>query len=144
MFDAARNLTQEFPAAPASQGHRRRCCARVIYPLMLLLLTPLAAAAATAITSVRVWPAQDYTRVTFESTTPITHQLLLLKNPDRLALDLVLAHGERRQFTPLQKLEPRLKSVHAVDLSPAVQSSANHRSAPLMAGYGITRARSDC
>jgi N-acetylmuramoyl-L-alanine amidase len=38
--------------------------------------------------AVRIWPAQDYTRVTIESGQPIRHSLLLLKNPERLALDL--------------------------------------------------------
>ena len=40
------------------------------------------------VTSTRVWPAQDYTRITLESAAPIEHQLMLLKNPDRLVLDL--------------------------------------------------------
>jgi len=35
-----------------------------------------------------MWPAQDYTRVTLESGEPLKHSLLLLKNPERLALDL--------------------------------------------------------
>lgn len=35
-----------------------------------------------------MWPAQDYTRVTLESGEPLKHSLLLLKSPDRLALDL--------------------------------------------------------
>ncbi len=35
-----------------------------------------------------MWPAQDYTRVTLESGEPLKHSLLLLKNPDRLVLDL--------------------------------------------------------
>jgi len=38
--------------------------------------------------AVRIWPAQDYTRVTIESDQPLRHSLLLLKNPERLALDL--------------------------------------------------------
>ncbi|HEY7674314.1 MAG TPA: N-acetylmuramoyl-L-alanine amidase [Burkholderiales bacterium] len=38
--------------------------------------------------AVRIWPAQDYTRVTIESGQPLRHSLLLLKNPERLALDL--------------------------------------------------------
>ena len=38
--------------------------------------------------AVRIWPAQDYTRVTIESDHPLRHSLLLLKNPERLALDL--------------------------------------------------------
>jgi len=40
------------------------------------------------VTSTRVWPAQDYTRITLESAAPIKHQLLLLKDPERLVLDL--------------------------------------------------------
>ena len=38
--------------------------------------------------AVRIWPAQDYTRVTIESGQALKHSLLLLKNPERLALDL--------------------------------------------------------
>ena len=53
-----------------------------------LLLLPAAASAATALTSARIWPAQDYTRVTLESAAPLQFQLLTLKNPDRLALDV--------------------------------------------------------
>ena len=53
-----------------------------------LLLLPAAASAATALTSARIWPAQDYTRVTLESAAPLQFQLLMLKNPDRLALDV--------------------------------------------------------
>ena len=35
-----------------------------------------------------MWPAQDYTRVTLESRTPIQHSLFGLENPERLVLDL--------------------------------------------------------
>ena len=38
--------------------------------------------------SARVWPAQEYTRVIVESSAPIPHQVLALRNPDRLVLDL--------------------------------------------------------
>ena len=38
--------------------------------------------------AVRIWPAQDYTRVTLESKAAIPHTLLAVKNPDRLVLDL--------------------------------------------------------
>ncbi len=38
--------------------------------------------------AVRVWPAQDYTRVTLESDKPLRHSLLVVRNPDRLVLDL--------------------------------------------------------
>jgi len=58
----------------------------------LLLLAFAAAAgsvgAAERVSAVRVWPAQDYTRITIEAGQPIRHELLLVKNPDRLVLDL--------------------------------------------------------
>ena len=38
--------------------------------------------------SARLWPAREYTRVTLESSVPIAHDLLQVKNPDRLVLDL--------------------------------------------------------
>lgn len=40
------------------------------------------------ITSSRVWPAADYTRITLETSAPVQHRLLTLKNPERLVLDL--------------------------------------------------------
>ena len=47
-----------------------------------------ALAAEVQIAATRVWPAADYTRVTLESPQPIRHQMLSLKNPERLVLDL--------------------------------------------------------
>jgi N-acetylmuramoyl-L-alanine amidase len=58
---------------------------------LLLLACALgvdAASAAERIAALRVWPAQDYTRITIEANEPIRHELLLVKNPERLVLDL--------------------------------------------------------
>ena len=49
---------------------------------------PSAFAAEALVTSTRVWPAPDYTRVTIESQQPVRHTLFSLDNPDRLVLDL--------------------------------------------------------
>src|SRR5258706_9837307 len=57
-----------------------------LLPIMLALSAP--APAATQVTSTRVWPAQDYTRIALETAAPLRHQLLQLKNPDRVVLDL--------------------------------------------------------
>ena len=51
-----------------------------------------------ALKAVRVWPAQDYTRVTLESDKPLRHSLLLVRNPERLVLDL-----ENVDFPSLQQ-----------------------------------------
>lgn len=54
----------------------------------LTLPDPGSALAATQITSTRVWPAQDYTRVTLETPAPVRYTLFSLKHPERLVLDL--------------------------------------------------------
>jgi N-acetylmuramoyl-L-alanine amidase len=46
------------------------------------------AQAAIAISAVRVWPAQDYTRITIESSKAIRYNQFSIKNPDRLVIDL--------------------------------------------------------
>lgn len=62
--------------------------------LLLLLWLPQAEAAVT-ISSTRLWPAQDYTRLTLESSRPISYNMFTLGNPDRLVVDLtdVELHG---------------------------------------------------
>lgn len=56
--------------------------------LIFPLFSALPADAAIQVSSARVWPAQDYTRLTLESAAPITHNLFTIKNPERLVLDL--------------------------------------------------------
>jgi N-acetylmuramoyl-L-alanine amidase len=66
---------------------RRRLCQWLLLPAAQLMV-PRAWADAGRIASARMWPAQEYTRVILESPAPIEHALLVLKNPDRLVLDL--------------------------------------------------------
>ncbi len=59
--------------------------------LTLLVSRVSAGAGATAgssILAVRVWPARDYTRVTLEHDQAIKYSHLLVKDPDRMVLDL--------------------------------------------------------
>ena len=44
--------------------------------------------AANVVTATRVWPADDYTRVTFEAAKPLKYQTFTLKNPERLVVDI--------------------------------------------------------
>jgi len=57
---------------------------------LTLLVTPLARAAAGKPTflAVRVWPAEDYTRVTLELDAPVRFSHFILEDPDRLVLDI--------------------------------------------------------
>ncbi len=55
--------------------------------LALIAAAPSLSAAETIVAS-RVWPAQEYTRVTLESARPIKHQFFFVTNPERLVVDL--------------------------------------------------------
>ena len=58
------------------------------FALFLSQFFVAAARAADPVRAVRIWPSQDYTRITLESRQPIRHSLLVVKNPERLVLDL--------------------------------------------------------
>jgi len=61
----------------------------VLAMVMTLAPAPAAAPAPVAqVTAVRIWPAPDSTRVTFESPRPITWRLFLVRDPDRVVLEL--------------------------------------------------------
>lgn len=66
---------------------RRRAFRWLMLPAAQWAL-PCAWAEAARIASARVWPAQEYTRVIFESPAPIEHQLVVLRDPNRVVLDL--------------------------------------------------------
>lgn len=63
----------------------RRALARAIAAALLL---GAVAQAHAQVFATRVWPARDYTRVTFESREALDYSLFSLKDPDRLVLDL--------------------------------------------------------
>ncbi len=52
---------------------------------MLLAAAPVLAAGLLAS---RVWPAEEYTRVTLEAARPVKHQFFFVKDPERLVVDL--------------------------------------------------------
>ena len=65
-----------------------RLSRRALLAAGLLTLLQGPGFAATQIGSVRVWPAQEYTRLTLESDAPIVHNIFTVGTPARLVLDL--------------------------------------------------------
>jgi len=53
-----------------------------------LLLTEIDIAWGAKIMGVRIWPSEDYTRITLESDTPLPITQQILTNPDRLVVDV--------------------------------------------------------
>lgn len=66
--------------------------------VVFVLVCSSMAWAASKVVATRVWPAQDYTRITLESAQPLQYNMQLLKNPSRLVLDLKGA-----ELTPVLK-----------------------------------------
>ena len=59
-----------------------------IFSILWMILGSAQAQPSIAISAVRVWPAQDYTRITIESNRAIQYKQFTIKNPDRLVIDL--------------------------------------------------------
>ena len=92
----------------------------------LTLLVSKVSAGATAIGSilaVRVWPARDYTRVTLEHDQPIRYSHLLVKDPERLVVDLEgVEFNSVLQMLPSKILDsdPYIKLIRAGRNKPGV------------------------
>jgi len=98
-----------------------RLAAKLI-TLFLLLWLPHAQAS-IAISSARVWPAQEYTRLTLESKQPIHYNLFTVKNPERLVIDLeeVELHGVLDELAAkIGNDNPHIKSVRVARFKPGV------------------------
>jgi N-acetylmuramoyl-L-alanine amidase len=94
---------------------RRRVCQWLLLPAGQLLLPGLSSAATVA--SARIWPAQEYTRLIIESPSPIAHQMILLKDPQRLVLDLEGVEPDGELGELVQRLRPNDPHIQSIRLS---------------------------
>lgn len=79
-------------------AHKQSIIHLGILLLLLCACLPQAVMAADAVIATRVWPAQDYTRITLESSKPFTYKMQVIENPDRVVLDI-----ENIELSPLMK-----------------------------------------
>ena len=99
---------------------RRRVCQWLLLPA--LPWWTVAAHAAT-VAAARLWPAQEYTRLILESSSALPHQMLAIKNPERLVLDLedVEFTNEIAQLAQrLQPSDPYIQSIRVARFKPGV------------------------
>ncbi|MCW5663045.1 MAG: N-acetylmuramoyl-L-alanine amidase [Piscinibacter sp.] len=61
---------------------------RQLFGTLALLLGPTQIVRGATILAVRVWPAEEYTRVTIESDAPLAEKHFLAENPYRLVIDI--------------------------------------------------------
>ena len=91
--------------------------------LLILCWLPQQACAAVAVSAARIWPAQDYTRLTLESRQAIRHNMFTLSDPERLVIDLEdVELGD--MLNGLTKLvgedDPYIRSVRVGQFKPGV------------------------
>ena len=123
---------------------RRRALSWMLLPAAGLVV-PAAWASAARIASARVWPAQEYTRLILEGPTPIAHQLLLLKDPHRIVLDLdgVELGPELAQLPSRVQAERSLHRRHPLRAEGPRRAARGHR--PARRGDAATlRAEAGC
>src|SRR3569833_3270461 len=90
--------------------------------LLLSVFAPLPAHA-SQILAVRVWPAEDYTRVTLENDSDLKTTHFLIKNPDRLVVDiegLELNSTLKELVAKIQPNDPYIKQVRVGQTRPNV------------------------
>jgi N-acetylmuramoyl-L-alanine amidase len=100
---------------------RRRVCRWLLLPAVPWWW--IQSANAATIASARLWPAQEYTRLILESSSAVSHQMLPMKNPERLVLDLedveltgdIATLGER-----LQPNDPYIRAIRVARFKPGV------------------------
>lgn len=108
-------------AAPQSPS-RRRTFLQAGGTLLLSVLLPQTAHAAR-ILAVRVWPAEDYTRVTLENDSELKTTHFMVKNPDRLVVDiegLELNATLKELVAKIQSNDPYIRQVRVGQNKPTV------------------------
>ncbi|OGT76347.1 MAG: hypothetical protein A3I78_00570 [Gammaproteobacteria bacterium RIFCSPLOWO2_02_FULL_56_15] len=66
-----------------------------------LLVAPELWAQPVTIENVRIWAAPDHTRIVFDVSAPVEHQLSMMEDPYRLVIDLKNARNRREQAQPV-------------------------------------------
>ncbi len=96
---------------------------RALVTIIALVSYMPTAQAAISINAARLWPAQDYTRLTLESKLPIRHNMFSIANPDRLVIDIedVEIGKELNELTKLVGAnDPYIKSLRVGQFKPGI------------------------
>ncbi|MDR2031641.1 MAG: N-acetylmuramoyl-L-alanine amidase [Azoarcus sp.] len=79
---------QHLGATDGSARLNRRALLKWAGAALALLASPVGLAAGASLLAIRVWPANEYSRITLESLHKLKFSHLILKDPERLVVDL--------------------------------------------------------
>jgi N-acetylmuramoyl-L-alanine amidase len=91
--------------------------------LVFFILNAATAGPLVKVTATRVWPAADYTRITIEASSEISQKMMVLKDPDRLVLDLEgvdLNANLKSLANAISPNDPYIKQVRVGNFKPNV------------------------
>jgi len=80
--------------------------------LILLLLPVLASAQQAVVKGVRLWVAPDYTRLVFDTSSPVEHSIFALPEPERLVIDVKNTRLEG-PMPPLHEGAQRVRAIRS-------------------------------
>ena len=119
--------TTESVAVKRDRARTRSFLSFTLFFIVLWFLvgyfSPALAQSATQISTARVWPSPDYTRVTFEAQAPVSFTMMSVKDPERLVLDLQGVDITAVLTTLNEKIaadDPYIKSVRVGRFKPGV------------------------
>ncbi len=110
------------PVKPAAASRTRRTVLKAGGTLLLSVFASLPARAAQ-ILAVRVWPAEDYTRVTLENDSNLKASHFIVKDPERLVVDiegLELNATLKQLVAKIEPNDPYIKNVRVGQNRPNV------------------------
>ncbi|MDN5836508.1 MAG: AMIN domain-containing protein, partial [Nitrosospira sp.] len=125
MFEALAIADEPLTTATADRRGLSALAAFARRSMTALLLLSLGntAFANTTVSSVRIWPAPEYTRLTLESAVPIQYSVSMVKNPDRVVVDLErVALTSELEGLPdkIDDADPYIRAVRIGRFKPAV------------------------
>ena len=109
--------------APAPSSSRRTLLKQAAGGTLVFLLGPKELAWGAELVAVRVWPAQDYTRVTLESDTALNATFFAVDRPNRLVIDiegLALSSQLKELVRKIRSDDPYIAGVRVGQYKPSV------------------------
>ncbi len=109
--------------------------------LLLLLHLNHSALAANLVSAVRVWPAQDYTRITLEANSAFTYKMSYMQNPDRVVLDIdqvELNPAIKSLADKVQANDPYIKQIRSANFQQGVRLVVDLKAAAKPNAFTLT------
>ena len=109
--------------------------------LLLLLHLNHSALAANLVSAVRVWPAQDYTRITLEANSAFTYKMSYMQNPDRVVLyidQVELNPAIKSLADKVQANDPYIKQIRSANFQQGVRLVVDLKAAAKPNAFTLT------